>query len=166
MLIRDAIPPDLPAITAIYNHEVRHAVSTFDTVVRDDAAARDWFEHHPADRWPVLVAELPGTDGTIGGWSSLSRWSPRIAYDRTAEVSVYVDQNHRGQGFGRALLDALVDRAPSVGIHTLIARIEASGTASIQLHEALGFTTIGTMHRVGFKHGRLLDVVLLERLLD
>ena len=160
---RSASPADLPAIVDIYNHEVLHGVATFDTVPWVLEGRGSWLASHDPARHPIVVAEQ---DGTVIGWASLSPWSDRCAYARAAEVSVYVHHGRRGQGVGRALLTELVARARRGGLGVLLARIEASGKASLALHRAAGFERIGTMRRVGEKFGRVLDVELLELHLD
>lgn len=162
LAIRDASGGDLEAIFAIYNHEVRHEVSTFDTVPRDPVRDAGWLRGREP-RYPVLVAER---DGEIVGWGSLSQWSERGAYARTAEVSVYVDRAHRGSGVGRRLLEALIERAPQGGIAVLLARITGENPASVGLHESLGFERIGVQRRSGEKLGRILDVTLMDLHLD
>jgi phosphinothricin acetyltransferase len=161
--IRPATLDDVPAIMAIYNHEVLTSVATFDMAPLAPDEQREWFAAHAAERHPLLVAIV---DGRVVGWASLSAWSSRCAYARAAEDSVYVHQDHRGQGVGRALLAELIESARAEGLGVLLARIEASGTASLRIHAAAGFVQVGTMHRVGEKFGRLLDVVLLELQLD
>ncbi len=84
----------------------------------------------------------------------------------SAEVSVYVHAAARGRGVGLALLRAVIDAAPNAGISHLLARIESSGLASLRLHAAAGFERVGTLHRVGEKFGRVLDVVFMEKLLE
>ena len=111
----------------------------------------------------MLVAE---SNGEVLGWGSLSQWSPRGAYARTAEVSVYVDRPRRGEGVGRLLLAALIERAPQGGIAVLLARIAGENPASIALHESLGFAQIGVQRRSGEKFGRILDVALMDLHLD
>ncbi len=160
--IRDAVTADLDAIFTIYNHEVLHGVSTFDTETRDAEADVDWLAGR-ARRYPVLVAER---DGVVLGWGALSQWSQRGAYARTAEVSVYVDRSHRGEGVGRALLNALIERAPLGEIAVLLARIAGENPTSIALHESLGFSHIGVQRRSGEKLGRVLDVALMDLHLD
>jgi phosphinothricin acetyltransferase len=160
--IRDAEVADLGAIFEIYNHEVTSTVSTFDTEPRDPATDASWLTAREA-RYPLLVALR---DGEILGWGSLSQWSERGAYARTAEVSVYIDRRHRGEGIGRLLLQALIERAPAGGIAVLLARVAGENPASIALHESLGFSRIGTQRRSGEKFGRVLDVALLDLHLD
>lgn len=163
--LRLATAADLPAIVAIYNHEVRNGVSTFDTDPWTVEGQQAWLAAHGEVhvRHPLVVAEA---DGVVVGWASLSPWSNRCAYARAAEDSVYVHADHRGRGVGRALLTDVLRRARAAGLGVVIARIESSGTASLALHQALGFRSFGTMRRVGEKFGRILDVELLDVHLD
>jgi phosphinothricin acetyltransferase len=164
IVIRLAGEPDLQAIADIYNHEVTSSTATFDTRPVDLEERRGWLESHDFRIHPVIVAEV---DGGIAGWAASSRWSDRCAYARAAEVSVYVQQAHRGRGIGKALLLDLIDRARSAGLGVLLARISAGEPgASMRLHESVGFQHIGSMRRVGEKFGRILDVELLEYHLD
>lgn len=160
--VRDALASDADAINAIYNHEVEHGTATFDTEPITHQRRLQWLATH-GPRHPVLVAER---SGVVAGWASLSPWSPRRAYDRTAEVSVYVSPDHRGAGVGRQLLAELIDRARVVGLAVLIARIAGPGEASSRLHRAAGFEPVGLMRRVGEKFGRLIDVEILDLHLD
>lgn len=160
--IRPATAADLERIFAIYNHEVEFEVTTFDTEPRLLGRDDGWLLDRP-DRYPVLVGEL---DGAVIGWSSLSQWSPRGAYARTAEVSVYVDRRHRGHGYGKRLLAAAIEIAPGTGAGVLLARIVDTNPASIGVHRALGFEPIGTQRRAGEKLGRVLDVTLMDLHLD
>ena len=161
--IRDATAHDLPAIFAVYDEQVLHGTATFETEPKSMEERLAWFEAHPRDRYPVIVAE---EDGAVAGWGRLQPWSPRQAYARTAENSVYVRKEARGRGAGRALLVALLDRARAAGIAVVVARIAEGNPASVRLHEAAGFRTFGTMRRVGEKFGRILDVQLMDRHLD
>lgn len=160
--IRDATDADLGAIFAIYNHEVERGVSTFDTEPLDPETDGAWLSAR-SPRHPVLVAEI---DGEVAGWGSLSQWSSKGGYARTAEVSVYVDPGRRRAGIGRALLAALIERAPECGIAVMLARIAGENPASIALHSALGFEPIGVQRRAGEKFGRVLDVTLMDLHLD
>jgi phosphinothricin acetyltransferase len=160
--IRPATAADLGRIFEIYNHEVEHEMTTFDTEPRVLGRDDGWLLERP-DRYPVLVGEL---GGEVIGWSSLSQWSPRGAYARTAEVSVYVDRAHRGHGYGKALLAAAIEIAPGTGAGVLLARISDSNPASIGVHRSLGFELIGTQRRAGEKFGRILDVSLMDLHVD
>ncbi|MFT4045571.1 MAG: GNAT family N-acetyltransferase [Solimonas sp.] len=161
--LRAAHEADLPAIFAIYDEQVLHGTATFDTVPKNEAERIDWFRINPGNRYPILVAE--DASGVVG-WGRLYQWSPRPAYDRTAENAVYVRIDARGRGIGRLLLAELLRIAPDAGVLTLIARIVAGNPASLALHEALGYTRIGLMQRCGVKHGEVLDVWMLQRVLD
>ncbi len=160
--LRRAVPADLPAITAIYNHAVVHTTATFDTTEKTLAEQEAWLAHH-GDRHPVFVHEEAGE---VLGWASLSPWSDRCAYAGSAEVSVYVDHRHRGRGLGRVLVEALIAEARAIGLHTLLSRIAEGSDASVHLHERLGFRRVGTLREVGRKFGRWLGVYEYQLLLD
>jgi L-amino acid N-acyltransferase len=164
LAIRLARADDLPAIAEIYDYEVLHTCATFDTECLTLEDRRRWLENHLPSRHPVVVAEL-GRE--VAGWASLSSWSSKCAYARAAEVSVYVHQERRGRGVGKALLLELIERGRALGLGVLLTRIcTADGDASLRLHERVGFARVGTMRRVGEKFGRILDVELLDLHLD
>ncbi len=158
--IRRARAGDARAIAAIYNEAVLRTTATFDTEPRSPEAQRQWLERH-GPQFPVFVAVR---GGSVVGWASLSPWSDRRAYRRTAEVSVYVAEAFRGRGIGGRLLRRLVSASDSLGFRSLLARIAAGNPASERIHLAQRFQPVGTMHSVGFKFGRWIDVQLLERL--
>ena len=160
--IRDATPADLPEIFAIYNEEIEHGIATFEVQPKDVVRDRGWLTDR-GELYPVVVA-LAG--GEVVGWASLSQWSPRGAYRRTAEVSEYVEPGHRGKGVGKGMLRELVERARDRDIAVLLARVSQPNPASVAMHETLGFATFGTQRRCGEKFGRILDVVLMDRHLD
>ena len=159
-MIRPATEADLPGIFAIYDHEVLHGTATFDTEPKTAAGRLEWLRDDGNGRYPILVAE---SGGAVAGWARLYAWSNRCAYARAAENAVYVSRDHRGQGVGRALLGELIRQAPGRGVHVLLARIVEGNPASLALHEALGYQTIGVMRGVGEKFGRVLDVRLMDR---
>ncbi|HEY2761418.1 MAG TPA: GNAT family N-acetyltransferase [Pirellulales bacterium] len=162
VLIRTAQERDLEAINDIYNEAVLTTTATFDTQPKTLAERAEWFVHH-GERHPVLVAE---SNGKIVGWASLSEYSPRKAYDHTAESSVYVKSEFRGQRIGRALQDALIVESRRLKFYTLIARVTAESAASMRLHESCGFRHVGCLKEVGRKFGRILDVHFLQLILD
>jgi phosphinothricin acetyltransferase len=160
-MIRLARAADLPAINAIYNHYVLHSTCTYqeEPSTADERAA--WFAAHgPAH--PVTVAEA---DGGLVGWGSLSRFHPRSAYGRTVENSVYVRHDLHRRGIGRLLLADLIDRAKSIGHHSIIALIDSAQPGSIALHEKFAFVEVGRLREVGFKFGRWGDVIYMQRML-
>ncbi len=155
---RRATEDDLADITDIYNQAVLTTTGTFDTEPKDVTEQRVWFADH-GGKFPVFVAEL---DGRIVAWASLSRWSGRCAYADTGEISIYVHEDCRGKGIGKALLADILAEGQRGGLHTVLARIASGNDASIRLHEAAGFQHVGAMREVGRKFGKLLDVQLMQ----
>jgi L-amino acid N-acyltransferase YncA len=160
LIIRPANPDDLIAITGIYNEAVLTTDATFDTEPKSVENQKEWFDSHNS-RNPIIVAEI---ENTVIGWASLSKWSDRFAYSDTAEISVYIKDGYRGQGTGRQLIERIIQAGEEVGLHTIISRIVAGNEESIHLHEVFGFEHIGVMKEVGIKFGRLLDVVLMQKI--
>jgi L-amino acid N-acyltransferase YncA len=161
LLLRPATAGDLAAINAIYNHYVLASTCTYQTEPETEAARAAWFAAHgPAH--PIRVAER---SGAIVGWGSLSRFRERAAYGRTVENSIYVHPEHHRQGVGAALLAEQIESAAALGHQTIIAGIDAEQAASVGLHARFGFTQAGYLARVGFKFGRWLDVIYMQRML-
>jgi phosphinothricin acetyltransferase len=161
LTIRRATLEDLPAIGAIYDDAVLKTTATFDTEPRTAERHRLWFEAHKEPKHPVLAAE---SGGRVIGWASLSSWSDRCAYDETAEDSIYIAEEARGRGAGKALLAELLAQGRAAGLRTVLARITGESEASIRLHESFGFVRVGVMRQVGRKFGRLLDVSMYQLL--
>lgn len=162
VLVRRAALDDLPAITEIYNEAILTTTATFDTEPKTVEQRLEWFHSHD-DRHPVIVAVLAGQ---VVGWSSISKWSERHAYDDTAEISFYVKSEFRGRGVGRQLKEATIAEARRLRFHTLIARVAEGSDASLHLNLSCGFVHVGTLREVGRKFGRLLDVHVLQKILD
>ena len=159
MIIRDATEGDLAAVMDIYNDAVANTTAIWNETLVDLPNRRDWFAARMARGFPVLVAD---EDGAIGGYASYGDWRPFEGFRQTVEHSVYVHRDHRGAGIGRKLMTALVERAANGGIHVMIAAIESGNTASIRLHEQLGFRIAGQFSEVGIKFGRWLDLTCME----
>ncbi|MFI5218094.1 MAG: GNAT family N-acetyltransferase [Bacteroidia bacterium] len=160
--IRPASITDIASITSIYNDAILNTTATFDTEPKSIDDRMVWFKNH-GTKYPVLVAE---SENKIVGWASLTQWSDRCAYEKTAEVSVYVHKEHRGNGIGKMLLEQLVLAGEKAGIHYMLARITEGNKISIHLHELFGFAHIGVMKEVGFKFGKFLDVTLMEKVIS
>jgi phosphinothricin acetyltransferase len=162
-LIRPSRDDDLAAITEIYGHHVLHGIASFEEVPpsRDELTAR---RAAILDKGlPYLVAER---DGRVVGYCYAGPYRPRSGYRFTLEDSIYIDQSETGRGIGRLLLHPLIERCGELGYRQMIAVIGGSETLpSIRLHEALGFTHIGTLPTIGFKFGRWVDTVLMQRAL-
>ena len=160
MHVRVATPEDAEAIRRIYNVEVESSTATFDLVPRTLEEQLAW-QQARSGAHVVLVAE---EDGRILGFGALSPYKERPAYRMTVEDSVYVDRSVHRRGVGRLLLEELVATARRHGFHSVVARIEASQTASRGLHAAVGFELVGIEREVGRKFNRWLDVAIMQRM--
>jgi phosphinothricin acetyltransferase len=160
--IRPATEEDLGAILAIYNFEVMNGVATFDTVPRTLQDQLRWLQEH-AHPYCAIVAE---DAGGVVAYGCLSRYKDRAAYDLTVEDTVYVHQDHRREGIGRLLLDALLEAARKQRFHAVLGRITGENEASIELHRVCGFFAAGREQEVGRKFDRWLDVVTMQYLVD
>lgn len=162
LVIRKAADTDVAAITAIYNEAIETTTATFDIEPKTETDRADWLAAHTG-RYPVLVAEL---NGTVVGWTSLTRWSERAGYDDAAETALYVQSEYRGQGIGWALKERMIEEARRLKFHTLLVRVTEDSEASIHLNEAAGFVRVGTLKEAGRKFGRRLDVLIMQKMLD
>src|SRR5262245_28887428 len=163
MLIRPAQPHDIAAITPIYAHAVRHGTASFETEPPDDAEMARRQSALLAGGFPYLVAAV---DGAVVGYAYAGPYRTRPAYRFTVEDSIYVALEAQRRGIGRALLDRLIAEATACGFQQMIAVIgDSAQHPSIALHAAFGFRHIGTLEAVGFKFGRWLDTVLMQRAL-
>ena len=161
MHLRDAAPGDLPAITAIYAHHVLHGTGTFEEAPPDEAEMARRVAAVQDKGWPWLVAE---ENGQVLGFAYLAQFRPRSAYRHAGEDSVYVRDDIRGQGVGKALVAALLRRGEECGFRQVFAVIGGSeNVGSIGLHVSLGFRQVGVMRSAGAKFGRWLDVVTMQR---
>ena len=162
-LVRAAAETDLPAIQAIYAHHVLHGLATFEEVPPSVSELAERRALVLKAGLPYLAAEL---DGRVVGYASATAYRPRPAYRFTIEDSVYVAHGLDGRGIGNALLSALIARCEHGPWRQMLAVIGNSGnTGSIALHRRCGFQPIGTLHAVGFKLGRWVDTVLMQRAL-
>jgi phosphinothricin acetyltransferase len=161
--IRPAEARDIAAITRIYAHAVRHGTASFELDPPDEAETARRFEALRDGGFPYLVAEL---DGRIAGYAYAGPYRVRPAYRFTVEDSIYIDPAMQRRGVGRALLDALLIEAQARGFRQMVAVIgDSAQLASIELHRAAGFRMVGAFEAVGFKFGRWLDSVLMQKAL-
>jgi L-amino acid N-acyltransferase YncA len=161
LTLRPSTDGDLPAITAIYAHHVTHGTGTFETVPPDEAEMAGRRADVLAKGLPHLVAEV---DGRVLGFAYCQWFKPRPAYRYSAEDSIYLDPNAAGQRIGNKLLSELVRESDAAGVRKLIAVIGDSGNVrSIGVHRAVGFRHVGTIEACGWKFGRWLDIVLMEK---
>lgn len=163
--IRDAALSDIPAITAIYRHAVLHGTASFELDPPDEAEMDRRMTAVLEPGYPYIVAETE--DGRVAGYAYANAFRTRPAYRWSVENSVYVDPAMQGSGIGRALMAELLDRCERAGFRQVIAVIGGSAhKASIRLHESLGFEMIGTFTGSGYKFGRWLDTVLMQKALN
>ena len=162
-LIRASVEADIPAIAAIYARAVTEGTASFEL---DPPNVEEMARRRAAvlaGGFPYLVAER---QGRLAGYAYASAYRTRPAYRFTVEDSVYVAAGQQGQGVGRALLSALIAECEAHDFRLMVAVIgDRASTASIRLHEALGFDHVGVLEPIGYKHGRWLATVLMQRIL-
>ncbi|WDY55865.1 GNAT family N-acetyltransferase [Pseudomonas sp. PSKL.D1] len=164
MKIINATGDHIAGITAIYNDAVENSTAIWNDAKVDTNNRRAWLADRARAGYPVLVAIDTGNN--VLGYASFGDWRAWDGYRHTVEHSIYVRADQRGNGIGKHLLSALVDRARSIGKHVMVAGIEAENLASIRLHERLGFEHAGKLREVGVKFGTWLDLTFLQLKLD
>jgi L-amino acid N-acyltransferase YncA len=161
--IRAASVADIPAITRIYAHSVETGTASFELEAPDEAEMARRMQALFDGGYPYIVAEL---GGAVAGYAYAASYRPRPAYRFSVEDSIYIDPMAQRRGVGRALLQRLIEECERRGYRQMIAVIGDSGqTPSIELHRALGFRMVGTVENVGYKFGRWLDSVNMQRAL-
>ena len=161
--IRPARATDVPRLVAIYADAVLNGCASFEIDPPDETEMAARLARIVGGGLPWLVAEV---DGRVAGYAYAGPYRPRPAYRHTLENSVYVDPADKGLGLGRRLLEALIEATTALGCRQMIAVIgDSANAASIGLHTALGFAPAGVLRSVGWKHGRWLDSVLMQRAL-
>jgi phosphinothricin acetyltransferase len=159
--VRPATPDDLPAVQAIYAHHVRHGLASFEEEPPGTEEIRRRHAELAARGLPWLVADF---GGVVAGYGYCAPYRTRSAYRYTLEDSVYVREDYHGRGVGAALLAGLIERCAALGYRQMVAVIgDSAHAASINLHGAAGFVRVGTLRSVGFKFGRWVDSVLMQR---
>ena len=164
-VIRPAVEADLAAIVRIYAHHVTAGLASFEETPPDLAEINRRWRAIAAAGLPYVVAVLPG-ENVLAGYAYAGPYRPRSAYRFSVEDSIYLDPRFQGHGLGRAWLTRLIVDATALGKRQMIAVIgDSANQASIGLHRALGFELTGTFHGIGFKFGRWVDSVLMQRAL-
>jgi phosphinothricin acetyltransferase len=161
--IRPAILADIPAITRIYTHAVKHGTASFELDAPDEPEMARRMRALIDGGFPYIAAEI---DGSLVGYAYAGPYRTRPAYRFSVEDSVYVDPRAQRRGVGRALLDRLIVESERRGFRLMIAVIgDSDQKPSIELHRATGFDMVGTLRNVGYKFDRWLDTVLMQRAL-
>lgn len=160
--IRPAEDADMDAVTAIYAHHVLHGLASFETEPPDATDMRLRRADVVAKGLPYLIAT--DNDDAVLGYAYVNIYRPRVAYANTVENSIYLRPDAIGRQIGQRLLSALIDACKACGLRQMVAVVgDSANLASIGLHEKLGFRRVGVLTNVGYKHGRWLDSVLLQR---
>lgn len=161
LVIRPSTNDDLPALTRIYGHAVRHGTGTFELDVPDEPEMARRRDAVLANGLPWLVAER---EGQVLGYAYANHFRPRRAYRFCVEDSIYLDEQARGHGVGRLLLAELLAQSEARGARQMLAVIgDAANAGSIGVHRACGFEDAGVLKAAGWKFGRWLDVVLMQK---
>ena len=165
MIVRDATADDLVAISALYNALIPTTTVAWTEQPETLEERRAWFAERTGDGDATVVAEAEGRVigyAAFGPFRDNAKWP---GYRTTVEHTIHVDADHHGAGVGRALLEALVDRARAQGMHVMIGALDGANEASVAIHRRLGFEVVGRLPETGRKFGRWLDLVLVQRML-
>jgi L-amino acid N-acyltransferase YncA len=164
VLVRAAVPADLVTVAEIFTPYVGSTAVTFDEVAPTPEQWRDRLADCAARGLPFLVAEL---DGAVVGYAYASTWRPKAAYRYTVEDTIYLSPAAHGRGIGSRLLSALLDACTVAGVRQVVAVVadDPAAAGSLPLHRRLGFEVAGVLRDVGFKHGRAVSTMLLQRTL-
>jgi L-amino acid N-acyltransferase len=157
--VRDATENDLPAILAIYNEVIVNTTAVYDYEPHTLEMRTAWFNTKKEQGFPVFVA---AEDGKVLGLSSIGPFRAWAAYKYSVENSVYVATEARGKGIGKLLMPPIIEAAKQMGMHSIIAGIDAGNEASIQLHRHFGFKEVAHFKQVGWKFERWLDLKFLQ----
>ena len=163
MEIRAATSADLPGLLAIYNDVIATSTAVYSFEPTTLEERRAWLEARARQRYPVLVA---AESGDVLGFASFGDFRAWPGYRFTVEHTVHVRADRRGHSVGTTLVRALMSRARELGKHVMIAGVDADNAASLRFHERLGFERVAHFREVGFKFGRRLDLVFLQRMLE
>ena len=162
-IIRDAREADLPTVLAIHNDAVLNGTALWTTQPSDLAGRAAVIAQRRAKGFPYIVAEQ---DGEVAGYGSFGDFRPHDGYFKTVEHSLYVRPDFQRRGIASGLLERLIDDARALDKHVMVGGITTDNTASIALHARYGFVETGRMPQVGFKFGRYLDLLLMQKILD
>lgn len=160
--VRPAEAQDLEAILRIYNQGIEDRIATLESEPKDPAYMQSWWLEHQG-RYPALVAER---SGQIVGWTALNRYSQRCAYDRVADLSIYIARSARGTGVGSRLLPELERTAVQHEFHKIVLLTFAFNEAGERLYRKAGYREVGIFEEHGLLDGRKIDVRIMEKLLQ
>lgn len=161
-MIRKMTLSDVAAIVRIYAYYVKNTVITFDTEVPS--------EEEMSQRLAPIIEHMPAwvceEDGQLAGYCYAHEWKTKKAYNTTVETTIYLHPDHTGKGYGRLLMDCLINDCRGRSLHALVACITIPNESSVKLHEKLGFREVSCFREVGRKFGQWLDVADYELILN
>ena len=160
LIFRDARQEDLPCIVAIYNTTIASRMVTADTSPVTVESRQKWFDEHRRSTRPLWLVE---EENNILGWVSFQSFYGRPAYDATVEISIYLDEQQRGRGLGKQILQYCIDKAPNLGVHTLLGFIFAHNVPSITLFEKMGFQEWANLPNIATLDGVERSLKILGR---
>jgi L-amino acid N-acyltransferase len=159
IIVRHATENDLPAILTIYNDVILYTTAVYDYHPHTIEMRKAWLDTKKEQGFPVFVAE---ENGKVLGLSSIGPFRAWAAYKFSVENSIYVAAKARGKGIGKLLMPPVIEAARQLGMHTILAGIDAGNDASIQLHRHFGFEEVAHFKEVGYKFDRWLDLKFLQ----
>ena len=160
--IRKAVEKDLAGMLLIYNDIILNTTAVYDYKPHTIEMRQQWFKTKQEQGFPVFVAE---ENGKVVGFSSIGPFRAWAAYKYSVENSVYVAADQRGKGIAKLLMQPVIEAAEQLNMHTILAGIDATNDASIQLHRYFGFEEVAHFKQVGYKFGRWLDLKFLQLVL-
>lgn len=166
--VHDATERHVAAITEIYNAIIPSTTVAWTETLQSPPERAAWLKKQYSEGFPVLVAE-DASDRRVIGFASYSHFRGAgvwPGYRFTVEHTIHVRQQDRGHGVGRILLEALLDRATAAGVHVMVGAVDADNEPSLRFHRQMGFVEVARMPEVGWKFGRWLDLVLVQRILE
>ena len=163
MTLREAREDDMPPLLLIHNDVIATSTAIYSETPATLDERVDWWRGRVAAGYPVIVAQ---DESGVLGYASFGEFRGRPGYRFTVEHSIYIRSDRRGGGIGARLMKDLIARAQAMGKHVMIAGVDAENIDSIRFHERLGFERVAHFKQVGFKFGRWLDLVFLQRMVD
>ncbi|WP_042352130.1 GNAT family N-acetyltransferase [Bacillus massiliigorillae] len=160
LTVRDATLEDLPTIVAIYNSTISSRMVTADTEPVSVQSREKWFHEHSPSRRPLWIVEYEGKEC---GWISFQSFYGRPAYNRTAEISIYIHEDFRGKGLGKAMLQKAIDACPELQIKTILGFIFAHNEPSLRLFKHFGFAQWAHLPKVAELDGVERDLIILGK---
>ncbi len=163
IIVRKATETDLRAMLDIYNEIILHTTAVYDYEPHTLEMRKQWWKDKQEQGFPVFVAE---ENGRMLGFSTIGPFRAWAAYQHTVENAVYVNEKVRAKGIGKLLIPPLIESAAALGMHTIVAGIDAANEASLRLHQHFGFKEVAHFKQVGWKFNRWLDLKFLQLILE